>query len=61
MSEGAIAKVLITGDGSRTQELMKYIVEHPEEIKVEVKGLTTPIPTEDFVIYDECADLAERE
>jgi hypothetical protein len=60
MSENGKAKVLIAGNGSRTKELMKYIIEHHEEIKVEVKGLATPIPAEDFVIYDEYADLAER-
>lgn len=60
MSENGKVKVLIAGNGSRTKELMKYIIEHPEEIKVEVESLTTPIPAEDFVIYDECADLAER-
>lgn len=37
MSKNSKATVLITGTGLRTKELMKYIIEHPEEIQVEVK------------------------
>lgn len=46
MSKSHKARVLITGRGSRTRELMQYIIEHPNEIQVEIKGLNKSISTE---------------
>jgi hypothetical protein len=49
MSKNSKATVLITGNGLRTKELMKYIIEHPEEIQVEVKTKEEAIQK----VYDE--------
>ena len=46
MSKSRKARVLIAGNGSRTRELMQYIIEHPNEIQVEIKGLDKSISME---------------
>lgn len=57
--------ILITGSGSRTRELMQYIIEHPNEIQVEIKGLNKPISTEQLdcierLSYERGCNLYEK-
>ncbi|MBR4315076.1 MAG: hypothetical protein IKP66_09230 [Lachnospiraceae bacterium] len=47
-------QILCIGEGRRTQELIKYLLDNPTEVVIDLKDRQIP---PDIVIYDELQDL----